>query len=160
MKAASIKQLRTEIGNLPPHKLAALTERLIKYKKDNKELASYIIFYEEDEAGFADDVETALEEQFGLINFKTAFFAKKGLRKMIRIANKFLRYTPNKSTQARIIMDVLSRLALIPASLKKNTQIKNMQVSLLKKLDDILLQVHQDERHDFEKQLKEKKYQY
>ena len=44
MKAASISELQKELALLEPKNTAALCLRLAKYKKENKEFLSYLLF--------------------------------------------------------------------------------------------------------------------
>ena len=42
MKAATVKEIKTELENLSPAALLPLTLRLAKFKKENKELLTYL----------------------------------------------------------------------------------------------------------------------
>ena len=56
MKAASVKELKSALENIPPNQLLDICLRLVKFKKENKELATYILFDETDEAGYINNV--------------------------------------------------------------------------------------------------------
>ena len=49
MKAFSLNELKNELSTLSPAKVLALCMRLAKYKKDNKELLTYLLFHAHDE---------------------------------------------------------------------------------------------------------------
>ena len=52
MKAASIHELQKELTSLPPKRVLEICARLIKYKKENKELLTYVLFESHDEEAY------------------------------------------------------------------------------------------------------------
>ena len=46
MKAATINELKQELQNIPPAKVTELCLRLARFKKENKELLTYLLFEE------------------------------------------------------------------------------------------------------------------
>src|SRR5258705_13999116 len=104
MKAASISEIKNELGNLPPVRLAELCLLLAKYKKDNKELLSYLLFDENDMAAYTENVKKEMDIQFAEINSSHLYFAKKSLRKILRITGKHIRYTGSKQAEAELLI--------------------------------------------------------
>ena len=45
MKAASLKQIRDEIKQLPARDMENLLDKILKSKKENKEMATYFLCY-------------------------------------------------------------------------------------------------------------------
>ena len=62
MKAASMHELKDELAHLPPKKVLELCLRLARYKKENKELLSYLLFEAHDEQGFVMQVKKEIDE--------------------------------------------------------------------------------------------------
>ena len=81
MKAASISEIKIELNNLPASQLAALCLQLAKYKKDNKELLSYLLFEETDMPAYIESVKKEMDAQFAQINISHLYFAKKAFAK-------------------------------------------------------------------------------
>lgn len=52
MKAASLNELKNELNTLPPLQLLDICLHLAKYKKDNKELITYLLFEAQNEAAY------------------------------------------------------------------------------------------------------------
>ncbi|MEM9142481.1 MAG: hypothetical protein AAGA86_05795, partial [Bacteroidota bacterium] len=52
MKAATVAQLKKELQHRPPDELLQLCLRLARFKKENKELLTYLLFEAHDEAGY------------------------------------------------------------------------------------------------------------
>ena len=51
MKTASLKQVKEELSYKSDQELVALCLQLIRFKKDNKELLSYLLFEMDDDDG-------------------------------------------------------------------------------------------------------------
>ena len=49
MKTASLKEIKTELENVSPALLLELCLKVTKFKKENKELLTYLLFEEHDE---------------------------------------------------------------------------------------------------------------
>src|SRR5688572_23782080 len=99
MNAASVKEIKTGLEQLTQKELVEACLRLVKFKKDNKELLTYILFEEADEAGYISNVKDSLELLFEDVNRTNLYFAKKTLRKIIRTANKYIRYSKEPATE-------------------------------------------------------------
>eukprot|EP01035_Chromulina_nebulosa_P010965 gene10965-14684_t len=67
--------------------------KLTKYKKENKELLTYLLFEAHDEQQYIRNVQLEITTQFGEINTDNIYYAKKGIRKVLRMANKFIKYS-------------------------------------------------------------------
>src|SRR5580704_3921111 len=98
MKAASLNELKNELKTLSPSKLVELCVRLGKYKKENKELITYLLFEAHDEQNYIDGVKAEIEEQFAEMNKGNIYLAKKTIRKVLRTTNKYIRYSGSKQT--------------------------------------------------------------
>ena len=81
MKAASISEIKNELGNCSASRLAALCLQLAKYKKDNKEFLTYLLFEEDDRDAYIAGVKKEIDEHFTGINSSQLYFAKKACAK-------------------------------------------------------------------------------
>ena len=77
MKAASSKELKTELDSLPPQELVPLILRLSRFKKENKELLTYLLFEAMDEQSYIAAVKTEIDLQLLNLNISSYFLAKK-----------------------------------------------------------------------------------
>lgn len=154
MVAASSKILKEALDSKTNLELKELISRLLRFKKENKELATYLLFYEQEEMEYVRDAKAAISLQFEDINTKTVFYAKKGLRKMLRIAMKFSKYSTDKSTSLEIGLHITTLLMTLPKHIKSSQLIKNMYASNLKKIYTTLEILHPDIQFDYQKQIK------
>src|SRR5687768_4936828 len=68
LKPASISEIKQELNNATQKQLLELCLRLIKYKKENKELLSYLLFEDHDVRTYVESVKKEIDEQFSGIN--------------------------------------------------------------------------------------------
>ena len=62
MNPASIDDIKNELKQLPPKKVLELTLRLARFKKENKELLTYLLFESHDEAGYIKMLQADIEK--------------------------------------------------------------------------------------------------
>jgi hypothetical protein len=155
MKAASIQQIKQELISKPPAQLLETCLRIAKFKKENKELLSYLLFYENDERSFIDDVKQEMDDLFDEINRSHLYYAKKSLRKILRIINKYCRYSPHTETEIELRLHFCSTLKNSGISLRKEKQIFKMYTGQLLKIKKSISSLHEDLQYDFEKMLAE-----
>ena len=154
MKAATINEIKQELNAIPPAKLLDLCLRLAKYKKENKELLTYLLFEAHDEVAFIENVKQDMEEQFAAINHSHLYFAKKSLRKILRITAKYIRHTGSKQAEVELLLHFCSTLQSSPIPIQKGTVIYNLYQFQLKKIEKVIVALHEDLQYDYLKQLK------
>ena len=84
MKSATINELKKELKTRDPGEVLELCARLMKYKKENKELLTYILFESYDEPAFIQGIKDEMDEQFSEMNISNLYLAKKSIRKVYR----------------------------------------------------------------------------
>ena len=92
MKAVNIKELKEELTNCTSRELRDLCLRLARFKKENKELLTYLMFESSDEELYIEGIKMEVDEQFELINRKSQYLIKKSFRKILRTIRKYSRY--------------------------------------------------------------------
>lgn len=104
MEAASLKDIRAEIKNLSEKELQEVVLRLSRFKKENKELLTYILFEEADENGFAIQIKEYIDAQFDEIGDKHHYVTKKNVRKILSRVKKYIRYSSSKETEVDLLL--------------------------------------------------------
>lgn len=155
MKAATVKELKTELTHQSQGQLVELCLQLSKFKKENKELLTYLLYESENEAGYIESVKNEIEEQFENINTNSYFYIKKSVRKILRMVKKYIRYSKQKETEVELLLHFCSVLTNMQPSIRKNTtliNIFNRQIALIKK---IINSLHEDLQYDYTLELEE-----
>lgn len=155
MKAATVKEIKDELLDLPQKELVELCLKLSKFKKENKELLTYQLFEAHDERGYINSIQAALDMLFAEVNTKSLYIAKKNLRKIVRTAARYIRYSNEPSTEADILIYVCREIKKLPIDLSKSTALQNLYASQLKKIKKAVEIMHADLQYDYLRQLKE-----
>ncbi|MGZ3884377.1 MAG: hypothetical protein ACXVP0_17270 [Bacteroidia bacterium] len=154
MRAASINELKKELQELEPARLAELCISLAKYKKDNKELLGYLLFESHDTPGFITQVKSIVDEHFNeLATQSNLYYAKKTLRKILRIVNKYIRYIGDKESAAELLIYFCTKLKRSDIPIHKSVQLTNLFNQQIKKINAILDDLHPDLAYDYKTEL-------
>jgi hypothetical protein len=154
MKAASLKEIKQGLGELDQKQLVAACLWLVKFKKDNKELLTYLLFEREDEEAYINSVKEMLDELFDEINKSNLYLVKKSLRKIVRTANKFIKYSEVDSTETEILLHVAERFLALNLNLRRHPALENIYLSLHKKILKSIDKLHEDLQFDYRKKMK------
>jgi hypothetical protein len=153
MKPASVQNIKVQLKETEKQELVALCLRLARFKKENKELLDYLLFQAHDIESYTSSVKAEIDEGFQQVNVSSTYFAKKTLRKILRIANKYIRYTGSKTAEAEILLHYISRFKAVPLPWQKTKQLKNIYDAQLKKIAAAIEGMHEDLQYDYMKEL-------
>ena len=151
MKAASVAELKKALFRLEHGELLDACLRLVRFKKDNKELLTYLLFLSDNEKGFADYLCEEIDEQFRL----TPNAHKKTLRKVIRWMNKCLRFTSVKDTDVQVRLHFVRSLRASKTPFRKSKVMVNMYNGQLKKVTKVIEKFHEDIRREVQREIDE-----
>jgi hypothetical protein len=149
MRSASVHELKQELLNMPAAELTELCLRLAKYKKENKELLTYLLFEAHDEEGFVRSVKKEIDSAFAQINHSNLYYVKKTLRKILRIINKHLRYTGSAQITVELLIYFCQSIKETGIPIQKNPIIANLYKGQVQKINKTLLGLHEDLQHDY-----------
>ncbi len=150
MKAATVHDLKSEMSNLSAKEMSELCLRLARYKKENKELLTYLLFEADNESEYIQSVKTEVTEKFEEIPAHHGFYFKmKMIRKILRITKKYIRYSGNESTEVALLIHFCRTLNEL--GLKKNDSVAltNLYASCMKKITSTIEKLHEDLQFDF-----------
>ena len=153
MKAVTIKELKTELTTRTYNELLELCLQLSKFKKDNKELLTYLLFESNNEEGFVSHVKIEIDEQFELINTKTYYFIKKSVRKILRGIKKNIRYSKNKESEIELLLYFCKKLKDFKPSITSNNVLNNIFLREIAAINKKMLLLHEDLQYDYKIEL-------
>jgi hypothetical protein len=154
MKAASLKELKTELTNLSHSKVLELCMRLVKYKKENKELLTYLLFEANDENNYIKEVKLQMDEEFESLNMSNLYLAKKTIRKVLRTTNKYIKYSGSKQTEVELLIYFSFKIKNSGISLQSNTALGNIFQRQIIKINKALFSLHEDLQYDYKEEMK------
>ncbi|MCB0371456.1 MAG: hypothetical protein KDD31_00440 [Muricauda sp.] len=158
MKTATIAQLKKELQFKSQEDITQLCLRLARFKKENKELLTYLLFEAESEAGYIESVKLEADEMFADININSYFYIKKSVRKILRTIKKYIRYSGNKETEVELLLYFCEKLKDLKPSIRRNTTLLNLYTRQLEYITKKLPLLHEDLQYDFGMALKELKF--
>lgn len=153
MKAATVQDIKTSLENLSHPQLQALCLRLVKFKKENKELATFLLFEADDINRYIAEVIDDMETGFGAINSSSLYYAKKSIRKILREANKHIRYIGTKTAEVELLMAWCRLLNESGIPFGNSTALLNLYSGQVKKVRKTIDALHEDLQYDYNRQL-------
>lgn len=153
MKAASISEIKTELKSKSPAQLAELCLRLARFKKDNKELLTYLLFEADDEDAYRRSVRTEIAEGIEAITTSNLYLAKKMIRKVLRTTNKFIKYSGDKTTEAELLIYFCQQLNESGIPVRKSPALENLYLGLVKKIRAAVGSLHEDLQYEYREQV-------
>lgn len=104
MQPASIETIKSELKQLPPKEVLDLLLRLVRFKKENKELLTYLLFESSDEDGYVEQIKREIREELEKIDGLPAYQYKKQFRKIQRMINKPVKFMGSKNSAIELYM--------------------------------------------------------
>ena len=153
MKAVTLKQLKDELSHKSANELKELCLHLSKFKKENKELLTYLMFESHDEEQYIQSVKDQMDVFFTEINTKSFFYIRKSVRKVLTLTKKFIRYSKKKETEVALLLYFCHKLKNFKPSINRSTRLTNTfdrQIILVKKAISTL---HEDLQYDYQLEL-------
>ncbi|GGD93638.1 hypothetical protein [Planktosalinus lacus] len=153
MKTATVSQLKKELHYRSTDELMEICLRLARFKKENKELLTYLLFESQDESGYIASVKQEIDTQLEAINTKNYYWMRKSIRKILKSVKKFIRYSLKKETEVELLLYFCVQLKNMTPSIKRDKTLQNIlerQLALVHKKIDSL---HEDLQYDFRLQL-------
>lgn len=153
MDTASISNIKKELKNIPPEDLQEIVIRLGKYKKENKELLSYLLFEAYNEAEYIRQVKEEIDIQFSSLNRSSFYLAKKTLRKVLRTTNKNIRFSGKKETEIELLLYFCKKMKTSHLNYTESRVVLNMYLNQVKRIQKVISMLHEDLQYDFREEL-------
>jgi hypothetical protein len=157
MKAASINEVKKELAHLDLKAVQELCMRLAKYKKENKELLTYLLFEANDEAGYVGGVKSEMDEYFDALPKSNVYLIKKSLRKILRITNKQIKYSDVRQTEVELRIYFCFKMKRAGINLLPSQVLTNVYQGQLKKIETALAKLPEDLQYDYHDELEQLK---
>ncbi len=155
MKTATVSQIKKELSYRSPEELLELCLRLSKFKKENKELLTYLLFESIDEAEYIQNIKDEIDLEFKNINTKNFFYIKKSVRKILRTIKKYSRYSLKKETEAELLLYFCGKLKNFNPSIKRNPVLLNLYQRQLLAVKKLISALHEDLQYDYQLEIEE-----
>lgn len=155
MKAASVKDIKSELIYKSKEELIELCLSMSKHKKENKELLTYFLFERQDEPGYIKEIKHEIDTQIDTLNYNSYYHATKGVRKVLRICKKYIRYSKNKETEAEVLIYFCSKIKRIAQYYEFNASLLSIYDKQLEMARKKISGLHEDLQYDFDLMIEE-----
>jgi hypothetical protein len=153
MKSATLSELKKELIHLPASEVIDICLRLGRFKAENKELLTYILFESADENRFIRSAITEIDECFKDINKQNLYLAKKTIRKILKIVRKNIRYSGKKETETELLLHFCEKLLSAGIPLQTNKVILNMYNKQVETIRKTISTLHEDLQFDYQERV-------
>lgn len=153
MKSATLAEIKKELSTLKTPRLVELCLQLAKYKADNKELLTYLLYESEDEEAYRRGIISDMDLMFEEVNTSNVYYAKKGFRKILRTITKYIKYSGNKETEITLLTHFCESMKNSGVPIFKNSVLTNLFDGQVKKIKKAISSLHEDLQFDYASQL-------
>ena len=153
MKAANLKELKNELSHVSHEELLKLCLHLAKFKKENKELLTYLLLESENEEGYIATVKEEVDVLFETMNTHSYFYMKKTIRKILRTIKTNIRYSKKKTTDIELVLYFCEKLKAVRPSIEYNVVLKNLFKRELHAVEKKIKLVHEDLQFEYYQEL-------
>lgn len=155
MKPASVPQIRKELRELSQQEVLEICLRLSRFKKENKELLTYLLFDASDEEDYVARIKNYMDNEFKNINTNTYYYIKKSIRKILREIKKHIRFSQNKETEVELLLYFCKKLMAMKPTIKRDKVLFNIYKRQIEFVKKKILLLHEDLQYDFNLHLDE-----
>jgi hypothetical protein len=148
MKGASSNEIKAALHNLSPKEMLQICMRMSKYKKENKELLTYLLYEADNEIQYIDNIKLEIDTYFENMVVLTFSNMLKKLRKIIRIANKYIKFSGSKNVEVAVLIHIGYKLKPFTQQ-TSSTALLNLYNRQIIKIDKALLKLEEDLQYDY-----------
>ncbi|CAL2078241.1 conserved hypothetical protein [Tenacibaculum dicentrarchi] len=153
MEIATIKALKDELKHKNQNELLEICLQLIRFKKENKELLTYLLFEADNEQGYILAIKNEMDVLFENINTKSYFFIRKSARKILTKTKKYIRFSKNKEIEVELLLHFCIKLKNLKPSIKNSPRLQNILETQVKLIQKIVATLHEDLQYDYSLEL-------
>ncbi len=155
MKPATAVQIRKELKFRSKEELEQLCLRLSRFKKENKELLTYLLFEADHEDSYVAEVKDFITQQFEETPNTNFYRTKKRIRKTLRETKKFIRYSSVKETEVALLLHFCDKMITFSSSIKRSKTMMQLYERQLLMVEKKIDELHEDLQLDYISELKQ-----
>jgi hypothetical protein len=144
MYTAGVKEIRQELEAQSPKELINIIQRLARFKQENKELLTFLLFEAHDLDNHLVAVREELLASMLDIHPERVYLAKKTVRKTLRIANKHIRLIGSKTAEAEIRLHICRLLQQSGLPIDHNLVLQRIFQTQLRMARKAISTLHED----------------
>ena len=155
MKAVTISVIKKELQDYTQDELIQVCLKLAKFKTENKELLTYLLFESHNEDEYIETIKAFIEDAFEDLNQESLYYFKKGVRKILRLLKKYIRYSKKKETEAELLIYFCAQLKEYGTLYKGSTQMQNLYDKQLEMANKAINRLNEDLQFAFYREIED-----
>lgn len=140
--------LKKELQHLSPAEIAALCLRMVRFKKENKELLTYLLFKADDPEAFVQEYKAEMDEQFKQLPGKS-YHTVKALRKIALQMNNQIRYAGSETVKVELLLHFCHNYIDYVYYHSSYKPLHNVFYRFAEKVKLAIQKMHEDLQHDY-----------
>jgi hypothetical protein len=156
MKPATISEIKSALSQLTQNELMALCVKMASFRKENKELLTYLLFEADDQAMFIKNVKEEIAQIFSMAS-SNMYLGKKTYRKALKAVNNYIRFAKNKTTEVELLIYYCNCMNNTMNPIHEYDVTANMYQRQIVKIEKALKTLHEDLQYDYGQQIDELK---
>jgi hypothetical protein len=148
MRVEKLNDIKKELRQLNAEALAEICLRIAKYKKENKELLSYLLYDADNPLNYAEEVKASLLPSFQNLN-KSSYASTKEIRKIVRSLAKHSKYTASKEVELELLLWFCHRFLEYADARSSHKPLISLFTRQLEKIRRIIPKLHEDLQFDY-----------
>ena len=153
MKTASVNEIKKELEKRNHSQILSYCHRMAKFKKECKELLSFLLFDADNIDSYMENIKNEMNELFEEINKSNIYYAKKSIRKILRLVNKYIRFIGSSQAEAELLIHFCNNIVNFSIPINKSNQLSKLFNTQIAKIDEALSTLHPDLQYDLRKEL-------
>ncbi len=153
MDVASLSSIKGELKHRSHQELVTYILGMAKFRKENKELLHYLLFEAQDEIQYIEGVKSEMTRLFRELNSASVYFAKKTIRKILRIVNKHIKFSGLKQTEVELLIAFCLEMRQLNLPFRESKVLLNIYQRQIHKIHSAMASLDEDLQFDFQADL-------
>jgi len=154
INAASLKVIKDELSTLTNKDLNGIILKMIKFRKENKELVTYLLFDSRDEMEYVKMMKKEIEMALYAVTSSNARNSLKLIRKVLRITRKAIKFSGKNETEVQLLLHYCSILKSKDLPLTRIKALNSIWERSILSTGKAISSLHEDLRYDYGMELK------
>jgi len=143
-----LQQIKKELQHIPHEQLAELCLRLVRYKKENKELLAYLLFEAHNEQDFIESVKAEAGFMFSQLPVQS-YFTAKALRKILKMLTKYTKFIGSKPAEVELLLNFCQNYIQYVVKQTSYKPIRLILTRQIEKIRTLISKLHEDLQFDY-----------
>jgi hypothetical protein len=144
----NLQSVKKELQHLSSGQMADLCLRLAKYKKENKELLSYLLFEADNEASYIEGIKQEIDALFNELPAHYYYIAKT-MRKILKLITKHVKFMASKPAEIDLLLHYCQQYVNHVDRRTGYKPLKQLLHKQLEKVAKLINALHEDLQHDY-----------